>query len=763
MIEAKVKNGLMIKKKDIDNSSLERIKQDLTVKDERSDEDKSRFYFEDNKYLYLPKLSFNMTNFTGDYVRKNIISKEDNTLKYYGHDFKYNMNISPKNEIQIETMDFLMNNTSSDKSLFLSPGTGKALRDDQLVLTNSGWKAISKLSYYDKVIGSDGQPKNIIGIFPQGIKEIYEVVFEDDTKSYCSGDHLWTVDVDDGSKDKTYNTLEMINLINNGKILSIKSISNPVTLELDYYDNGLFAQSLEDGMLLPNMVLNKSPKERMVIVEYFYRKSLAYLESFTDVSVPNFDINKDIVTDNHHVAQSLMFILRSMGEKVSLFELLVQNRSIENSNKMIFHIHRIGNRAKIVQINKVADASCTCIKIDSPDELFVTNDFILTHNTAMSIMYFVNKGLKPLIVLPDKNLMRQWEESILQFTDIPEDKIFKFDNGSTSLKKKECNDDKSVFLCCIQTLNSLINNSFESNEYLSLHKEIIDRLKIDIKIIDECHLNLSAINKSNIWLPTKENLYLSGTMNRRLVQENNIHPGIVEPNNVIESTEYEIKPQLMAIFYNSKPLSKNVYYCQDMAVNSGLDYNRYFNNYLLSEKNKEKLKVYLDMIENMCNYYINVDKKENYEHKIVIVAITTKSLDVLYDHLSQKYRVKRMYGKYKEKPENNDFDIIIGTNKMLTAGFDHKYLDVMISLFMNTSAHNIKQLIGRIVRSAPNKESAHYVCLIDSGFSMMLKYYNKHKEICENQISAKYKYEFMTKQSKYVFPYIEDRKNKNEN
>lgn len=372
-----------------------------------------------------------------------------------------------------------------------------------------------------------------------------------------------------------------------------------------------------------------------------------------------------------------------------------------------------------------------------------------TGKTALSIMYLVKKKLKALIILPDTNLINQWKESILEFSNITEDEIYIFKDGSKSINNKECNKNKLVFLACIKTFSSLLSKS--SIEECKSYKEFIERCEIDIKIFDECHLNLNAIFKTTVWLPTYENLYLSGTMNRRLVKENNIHPGIIEPNHVIESVEYEITPQLLCLKYDSRPSHGHVKFCQDMNNRTGFDYNVYFNKYILAAKNVDKKNTYFEMIDNMCNYFINQDNRYDYKNKIIIVGFTIAFLDALYELLSTKYRVCRMYSKYKEKPDHEEFDIIIGTNKMLTAGFDKKSLNIMISTFMNTSSHNVKQLIGRICRSYPNKELVQYVCLVDTGFSMLNKYYRKHKEICENELSQKNQLEFKEKISNFKF------------
>jgi hypothetical protein len=45
----------------------------------------------------------------------------------------------------------------------------------------------------DLVIGADGKPTRVVGVFPQGEKDIYRVTFDDGVQVECCEDHLWTV------------------------------------------------------------------------------------------------------------------------------------------------------------------------------------------------------------------------------------------------------------------------------------------------------------------------------------------------------------------------------------------------------------------------------------------------------------------------------------------------------------------------------------------------------------------------------------------
>jgi phosphate starvation-inducible PhoH-like protein len=61
------------------------------------------------------------------------------------------------------------------------------------VLTPNGFRPIGELQPGDFVIGSDGCPTEVLGVYPQGFKEIYRVHTQDGSSTLASGDHLWSV------------------------------------------------------------------------------------------------------------------------------------------------------------------------------------------------------------------------------------------------------------------------------------------------------------------------------------------------------------------------------------------------------------------------------------------------------------------------------------------------------------------------------------------------------------------------------------------
>jgi phosphate starvation-inducible PhoH-like protein len=70
---------------------------------------------------------------------------------------------------------------------------GRAQPVDTSVLTPTGWQAIGTLRVGDLVIGSDGRPTPVLGVFPQGRKPVFEVRTQDGASTRACAEHLWAV------------------------------------------------------------------------------------------------------------------------------------------------------------------------------------------------------------------------------------------------------------------------------------------------------------------------------------------------------------------------------------------------------------------------------------------------------------------------------------------------------------------------------------------------------------------------------------------
>ena len=74
-----------------------------------------------------------------------------------------------------------------------STKTGKAQPLDALVYTPSGPVRMGDIQLGQEVLVPDGGRARVVGIYPQGLREIYRVTFSDRTSVEVDGDHLWEV------------------------------------------------------------------------------------------------------------------------------------------------------------------------------------------------------------------------------------------------------------------------------------------------------------------------------------------------------------------------------------------------------------------------------------------------------------------------------------------------------------------------------------------------------------------------------------------
>ena len=70
---------------------------------------------------------------------------------------------------------------------------GKAQPLTSPVLTPRGFVPMGDLVVGSAVIGVDGCPTEVEGVYPQGVAPIFRVWFSDGTATKCTADHLWTV------------------------------------------------------------------------------------------------------------------------------------------------------------------------------------------------------------------------------------------------------------------------------------------------------------------------------------------------------------------------------------------------------------------------------------------------------------------------------------------------------------------------------------------------------------------------------------------
>jgi phosphate starvation-inducible PhoH-like protein len=125
------------------------------------------------------------------------------------------------------------------------------------VLTPDSFRAIGELRVGDLVTGSNGRPTPVIGVYPQGRKEIFRVRAQDGASTLCCGEHLWHVftpeDRRRGKPGRVLETCEMADRLRRAHqhryelpLLSAPAEFEPCEVPMDPYALGLL---LGDGCL----------------------------------------------------------------------------------------------------------------------------------------------------------------------------------------------------------------------------------------------------------------------------------------------------------------------------------------------------------------------------------------------------------------------------------------------------------------------------------------------------------------------------------
>jgi phosphate starvation-inducible PhoH-like protein len=134
---------------------------------------------------------------------------------------------------------------------------GRAQPLSSRALTPSGFRPIGSLRVGDLVVGSNGLPTPVLGVYPQGRKEVFQVRTQDGASTLCCSEHLWRVftpeDRRRGTGGRVLETREMVGSLRRARQhrYELPVLSDPAEFEgqdvpMDPYALGLL---LGDGCL----------------------------------------------------------------------------------------------------------------------------------------------------------------------------------------------------------------------------------------------------------------------------------------------------------------------------------------------------------------------------------------------------------------------------------------------------------------------------------------------------------------------------------
>lgn len=252
--------------------------------------------------------------------------------------------------------------------LYSAPtGHGKALVDNDIIPTfYDGKKYIKDIKVGDYLIGRDGKPTKVLGVYPQGELDVYKITFQDGRTALSSADHLWNVVENDGD-EKTLTLQEIIDKMGNSRKFKIP-INKAVEREakeypVDPYFMGVGLRMNSFQGAIPDFYKNGSIEQRV---------SLLYGLLGGDACIEN----KVLYTSNKQFKDDFMEILWTLGWTASV---------VFNGVYKI-KIHEYTGFNPITNIEKLnKQEPMRCFAVDNEDKLFLMKDYIVTHNTRFFV------------------------------------------------------------------------------------------------------------------------------------------------------------------------------------------------------------------------------------------------------------------------------------------------------------------------------------------------------------------------------------------
>ena len=352
------------------------------------------------------------------------------------------------------------------------------------VMTPDGWRPIGDLAVGDLVIGSNGEPTPVLGVYPQGEKDVYRVSSQDGAWTLACGEHLWTVrTASDKRRGEPWRVMETQEMIGNlraahARRYELPMLTAPVAhpereVPMDPYALGLLlgdgcitgkttpSFTTEDPELVtalesavpgtkarhrtgPNHLLNRVPVPgesgerfppakqalpkldplgsksytKFVPDEYLYNSAdvrLAVLQGLLDtdgepVTQTDRTCRIQYTTTSILLRDDVVQLVQSLGGTASTRRRMAQGRhrgpTAKGEYRHDSHVvdirlpegiepfrlerkrekyHAAGGGGRpmrfIDSIEPAGREECVCIQVAAEDSLYVTQDYLLTHNT----------------------------------------------------------------------------------------------------------------------------------------------------------------------------------------------------------------------------------------------------------------------------------------------------------------------------------------------------------------------------------------------
>lgn len=384
-------------------------------------------------------------------------------------------------------------------------GGGKGLPLTAKIKAPGGWIKVRDMEVGQTVTAWDGTPTKINGVYPQGKQEIYRVTFEDGRYTDVDSKHMWEIfdyfgpDVPGADTEPKRKVVDM-------------------SMLLEYCNDPVRSQ----GLFIPLCKSERfSHKDRM--------------EELVSLIGHNWQINSDnqFIWRSHYDVkiERVTELVRSIGgcvynhgrdaNEITKLRILVERPEdlvVGEFNKARVKKHAVAlerNELRIITAFALKEEQETiCISIDHPSKLFVTDDYIVTHNTYMGLFTGYKLETRVLITIQPRYIP-VWQKDIGEMFDIiPEDVVlWEFSDlaqlgnliGSGKINPK------MVILPTTRIMTYLKNQRKDPRGMPSLDV-IFKNIGAGLRIIDEAHESFHEVAISMMFGNPAKTIILSATL-----------------------------------------------------------------------------------------------------------------------------------------------------------------------------------------------------------------------------------------------------------
>lgn len=267
--------------------------------------------------------------------------------------------------------EMLQKAEEQNKAIFMF-GTrrfGKALLNSEILYMEQGEKTIGEALVGDKIYDDAGNLTEITGVYPQGRVMTYKVTFEDGRNCICCGDHLWRV-----KRLGSWKVLSLKSLIAS----NYKECSIQLCEAIDYPDAKLpIAPNAYGAMMAAylsgdsnDIVLNKSMNR--LYIRSSRRQKKIFVESFIKYMGSIVTSNEKFYIKN--IDYTILHFVKQMFWSCGWYA---------SFNDGFLTLSSTKKEIAITSIEIYGNHEATCITVSNQSRLFLTTNYIVTHNSAI--------------------------------------------------------------------------------------------------------------------------------------------------------------------------------------------------------------------------------------------------------------------------------------------------------------------------------------------------------------------------------------------